>query len=99
MLHTENVLMQKLRICNDTTENYRIYADVIVNKSTEITPRNQHGQISNGKVAIAEDVIATFSRYNSLEINFYTEEQSIQAETLTKVQNFINETEEYINAS
>ena len=46
MLHTENVIMQKIRICNDTTEKYRIYADVIINKSSDSTPRNQHGQIS-----------------------------------------------------
>jgi hypothetical protein len=52
MLHTENVIMQKIRICNDTNEKYRIYADVIINKSSDSTPRNQHGQISIRQICV-----------------------------------------------
>lgn len=98
MIQTENILTSTLVLSSESGE-YKATAEVIkAFAQTTITGSpNQHGHIANGNVYKDEQKVATFSKYNNINIYYLTGDVTEQEEILSVVQSFCVEAKEYID--
>lgn len=98
MIQTENILTSTLVLSSESGE-YKATAEVIkAFAQTTITGSpNQHGHIANGNVYKDEQKVATFSKYNNINIYYLTGDVTEQTKILSVVQSFCAEAKEYID--